>query len=274
MPFETYPQSTGGGGFPGYGSVGPVGTATSNGNSPLASRADHVHAHDNLPGGTLHQDAVAGGAAGFMSGADKQKLDGIAPGATNTPLSDSTPVMVGALPGSAGGAASASRSDHSHEVAVDVPVTVGTVNDEGASAYLARADHVHAHGNQGGGALHADVVAAGASGFMTGADKTKLNGVQAGATAMSTIDIGVDFGTTVLEDLVTGSGTAPWIGPTTIFFRPVILPNAADHDPEDVLLEEIDANVQDVVGTTVNVNVFAPNTTWGRYTVRLIGYNP
>lgn len=40
-----------------------------------------------------------------------------------------------------------------------------------------------AHGNRGGGALHADVVAGGASGFMSGADKTKLNGIAIAATA-------------------------------------------------------------------------------------------
>lgn len=37
-----------------------------------------------------------------------------------------------------------------------------------------------------GGAAHSNVVAAGAAGFMTGADKTKLDGVAAGATANST----------------------------------------------------------------------------------------
>jgi hypothetical protein len=36
-----------------------------------------------------------------------------------------------------------------------------------------------------GGAAHANVVAAGASGFMTGADKTKLDGIASGATANS-----------------------------------------------------------------------------------------
>lgn len=36
-----------------------------------------------------------------------------------------------------------------------------------------------AHGNRGGGALHADVVAGGADGFMTGSDKTKLDGIEA-----------------------------------------------------------------------------------------------
>lgn len=37
-----------------------------------------------------------------------------------------------------------------------------------------------------GGTAHADVVAAGASGFMTGADKTKLNGIATGATSNDT----------------------------------------------------------------------------------------
>jgi hypothetical protein len=38
--------------------------------------------HGNLPGGALHANVIAAGAAGFMSGADKTKLDGIASGAT------------------------------------------------------------------------------------------------------------------------------------------------------------------------------------------------
>lgn len=37
-----------------------------------------------------------------------------------------------------------------------------------------------------GGSQHPDVIAAGASGFMSGADKTKLNGIAAGATANAT----------------------------------------------------------------------------------------
>lgn len=39
-----------------------------------------------------------------------------------------------------------------------------------------------------GGAAHSNAVAAGAAGFMTGADKTKLNGIAAGATANSNTD--------------------------------------------------------------------------------------
>lgn len=39
------------------------------------------------------------------------------------------------------------------------------------------ADHVHAHGAQTDGTMHAAVIAAGASGFMTGTDKTKLDSI-------------------------------------------------------------------------------------------------
>lgn len=74
-----------------------------------------------------------------------------------------------------------------------------------------------------GGAAHANAVAAGAAGFMTGADKSKLDGVQAGATAnaadaqlrdrathtgsqtASTIS---DFAATVRATVLTGLSTA------------------------------------------------------------------
>jgi hypothetical protein len=67
------------------------------------------------------------------------------------------------------------------------PQTIGTANSEGVSnTEFSRADHVHAHGAQTDGALHAAVVAGGASGFMTGTDKTKLDGIATGATANQT----------------------------------------------------------------------------------------
>lgn len=89
--------------------------------------------------------------AGSMSAADNAKLAAIAAGATNTPLSVTTPVAVGAA-----------------------AVGIGTT--------AARADHVHAHGNQAGGALHSDVVSGGASGFMDGARAAKVDAIAAGAT--------------------------------------------------------------------------------------------
>lgn len=50
-------------------------------NSAFAA-GNHTHAHGNRGGGTLHSTVIASGAAGFMSGTDKAKLDGIANGAT------------------------------------------------------------------------------------------------------------------------------------------------------------------------------------------------
>lgn len=55
--------------------TGSIGTATT------AARADHVHAHSNLSGGSLHAAATTS-AAGFLSSTDKIKLDGVAAGAT------------------------------------------------------------------------------------------------------------------------------------------------------------------------------------------------
>jgi hypothetical protein len=65
-----------------------------------------------------------------------------------------------------------------HEAAAD-PHPGYLTAAEGNAAYAASA-HVGS-----GGTAHADAVAAGAAGFMTGADKTKLDGIATGATANS-----------------------------------------------------------------------------------------
>lgn len=93
-------------------------------------------------GGSAHA-LVTTSVAGFMSAADKTKLDGI-PGGTIPALTSTA------------------------------PQSVGTVNTLGTSTEAARADHVHAHGAQGGGTLHAEATTS-TPGFMSAADKTKLN---------------------------------------------------------------------------------------------------
>ena len=84
--------------------------------------------------------------SGYMSAADKTKLDSVT--ASAAALSSTLPVDVGTA-------------------------AIG----DGTTA--ARSNHVHGHGNLAGGSFHAAAIAAGASGFMTGADKTKLDGVEA-----------------------------------------------------------------------------------------------
>jgi hypothetical protein len=60
------------------------------------------------------------------------------------------------------------------------PVDVGIANAPGAAVSLVRSDHVHAHANQPGGSLHALATPL-LDGFMSGVDKSKLDGISAGA---------------------------------------------------------------------------------------------
>lgn len=96
-----------------------VGTAAV-GTGTTAARSDHVHAHGNQAGGSLHSDVVASGASGFMSGSDKAKLDGIASGATALALSSTTPAALGTA--AVGVGTTAARADHVHNTVVDVQV--------------------------------------------------------------------------------------------------------------------------------------------------------
>jgi hypothetical protein len=58
-------------------------------------------------------------------------------------------------------------------------LALGTA-DAGVSNKVARADHVHAHGNQGGGTQHLEATTI-LAGFMSATDKSKLDGIEAGA---------------------------------------------------------------------------------------------
>lgn len=92
-------------------------------------------------------------------------------------LAVAAPADVTKAAASAGGAASVSRSDHKHDVttAIAVDLTDAT-NAEGNAVSLARSNHTHSHGARSGGTLHALATSA-VAGFMSGADKTKLDGL-------------------------------------------------------------------------------------------------
>ena len=139
-------------------------------------------AHGTRSGGTLHADVIAAGADGFMTGADKTKLNSVASGAqpgTVTAVTGSAPVASsgGTTPAISMLSATAARNGYMTltyagkldgiESLADVTdaINVGAIMSDGV------------HGNRGGGALHADVVAAVSDGFMNKGDKTKLNGI-------------------------------------------------------------------------------------------------
>ena len=122
--------------------------------------------HGERGGGAQHADVVSGGAAGFMTGADKATLEGLASGA----VPDSRTLTAGN--GLTGGGTLA--ADRTFNVAANADASI-VVNPDDIQVGVLATDAQH--GERGGGAQHSDVVAAGASGFMTGADKTLLDGL-------------------------------------------------------------------------------------------------
>ena len=142
---------------------------------------------------THTHSAATTGAPGFMSAADKTKLDGVAASANNYvhPTTDGNRHVPATAAGDvneflksnsvAGGApawAVVTKTDVGLANVDNTSDASKPVSTAQATAIGLKLDATHAGT---GGAAHANVVAAGASGFMTGADKTKLDGVAAGA---------------------------------------------------------------------------------------------
>lgn len=123
-----------------------IGAANAAGTSTSFVGADHVHAHGSQDGGSTHALAVASGDAGFLSGADKAKLDGVEAGATNTPLTASAPENVTKAAAAVGISTTVARSDHKHDVttAAAGAIAIGDAASEGSATSLARSDHTHA----------------------------------------------------------------------------------------------------------------------------------
>lgn len=96
------------------------------------------------------------------------------------------------------------------------PQAVAAAGAAGSSNNMSRADHVHAHGDLAGGALHA-VATTSVSGFMSAADKTKLDGIpEGGGSGVTLMRIALSaYMSTTAED----PGLAVWAGKIdTAFF--------------------------------------------------------
>jgi len=126
---------------------------------------DKVVAHEGK-GGTVHAD-VTTTTSGFMSAADKVKLNGVAANANNY----SHPTGDGNLHVPATGTTNSGKVLKSGATAGSLAWGTLTSTDVGALPT--------SHEGQGG-SVHADVTTT-ASGFMSAVDKTKLNGIAAGA---------------------------------------------------------------------------------------------
>ena len=150
-------------------------------------------------GGGAHANAT-GSVAGFMSAADKTKLDGVAAGATVN----------------ATDASLRDRATHTGTQAASTITGLATVATSGSASDLGsgilpagRFDDT-AHGSRSGGTLHA-AATGGVAGFMSAADKTKLDGIASGATAntgtVTSVGMSLPTGLQVSGSPITGAGS-------------------------------------------------------------------
>ena len=80
----------------------------------------------------------------------------------------------------------------------------------------------------------------------------------------------LDFGSTDNGDCNV-SIAATWAGSTSFSYRLGV--NATDHDIEDIIVEGIVVNIFEDSGVGFDVYAHAPNGSWGRYTVTILGWN-
>lgn len=100
-------------------------------------------------------------------------------------------------------------------LATSTPVAIGTSNTTGTANSFARADHVHAHGQQTDGGLHA-LATSSVHGFMSSTDKAKLDTVSSYASvAGSGAADGVAYWTNATT--VTYSNKLKWTDSTSKF---------------------------------------------------------
>lgn len=104
--------------------------------------------------------------------------------------------------------------------------------------------------------------------YFNGTQWVSLGSSSSGSTVYSgTVE--VDFGASGTYKVVTVA--AAWASPTRIMTLS-ITPNLTDHSIEDVLLEELKCTYGNIVnGVSFDIHLYAPNSTWGRYNVNIIG---
>jgi hypothetical protein len=171
----------------------PIGSGGGGGGANLSITRDAASVTVVSDSGTDAVIPLADLNAGLLSPTEKTKLAGIETGATADLTSAEVVAAVNAELGGTGWQS-------------------GGASDHGALTGLADDDHTQYHNDVRGDARysalghgHSNAVAAGAAGFMTGADKSKLDAIEAGATADMT-------GAEIVAAIDTQLGGATWQG--------------------------------------------------------------
>ena len=170
-----------------------LGTTSGEGSATTVARSDHTHQSNTAPV-AVTKAAAAIGTSGEPARADhKHDVSTAAPAATgvatssgegsattlarsdHTHQANTAPVNVTKAAAAIGTSGQPARADHKHDVTTAAAVELtDSTNAEGNATSLARSNHTHAHGQRGGGALHAGATTS-VAGFMSSGDKAKLD---------------------------------------------------------------------------------------------------
>lgn len=145
--------------------VGGSGATVITDHGSLTGLADNDHPQYLLRNGTNAMTADLD-----MGGFTLTNIGSALPGTTTAAPVSQTPDQAN----DEGVSSHKARADHVHNIPTATPVTIGTSNQQGVAASFAKSDHVHNHGNLGGGSTHSAVTTS-VNGFMSAADKTKLD---------------------------------------------------------------------------------------------------
>ena len=205
------------------GTPSTIGVTNQIGNQPAFARQDHIHAHGNLDGGTLHA-LVTTTQSGFMSTTDKVILNNITSSTqslTNKGITGSTnyvesnalktttdPVYIVAVAPTASQVLMAISATQAtwQTISTGTPSTIGTNNQIGTSSIFARQDHIHSHGDQSGGTLHA-TASQSIAGFMSATDKVILDNIT--SSTQSLTNKGITGSTNYVESNALKTTTNP-----------------------------------------------------------------
>ncbi|PZR17536.1 MAG: hypothetical protein DI536_04275 [Archangium gephyra] len=174
-----------------------------------AAHVDHVH---DVPIGSPAALAVGdagdpGGLTTALAAADHRH---------QVPIG--TPVAVSKSANAQGSSQLFAAADHKHDVATAAAVELtDSTNAEGNATTLARSNHTHSHGVRGGGTLHA-LATTSTPGFMSAADKLKLDGLLATTELTAEVDTFTLTPTTLINFKPVNDG-ATYIDVRVVAFR-------------------------------------------------------
>lgn len=154
--------------------------ANSEGVAPELARADHIHNIPTAAPSSILTPSSTNAEGSGTAFAKDTHTHAIAVGVD----ADVSTITPNATPAS-GAIDKFARAGHTHGIATAAAIELtDTTNAEGNASSFARSNHTHAHGNRGGGTLHATATTS-SNGFMSSADKTKLDAMVFGFLAYS-----------------------------------------------------------------------------------------